>query len=482
MNKQQLSEQYYQVLSEGPVDVIKNIGKGIGGFLGRNAGTIAKTGLGLGGAAYGISELINALQGTGSGGGVGGGGFGGWSQARSSGKFVDPDVSRALASGDKDSYYDYLAALKNSGMKMNDRSSSISSTRAMAYNMAKDRAKMMKELSLSDKTPKGAAYQKAKAAFEAQKKALGASAYEEDASKDLSGTRPDGSSFTVKGRKMTADLQKLYDEMNKAREEALNQEITVGQMEGKAPTTPAASPSSSNPPAGGTSGKPEEKKPPTNESFLKKYYNILSEVEERPGQPDPEPETPEQKKAREEAAAKAAAEKAAEEKAAKEAAEKAENERLGQSLGTARQSFGRMRSLESGGYNPLKYDRDTGPGSATHYGRILQRGAKITPRTLDQANYRAAAERDIEREGPLDRYKDRGEMYRGMEERGFDLGIGDYYALSQEAKEAKAEFNKNLEDLVAKYGDKDIPEDVLAPLLAKRNKAQSNLRNWPNVR
>lgn len=67
---------------------------------------------------------------------------------------------------------------------------------------------------------------------------------------------------------------------------------------------------------------------------------------------------------------------------------------------------------------------------ATYYGRLLQRGAKLTPTTLDQENYRAAAERDIEREGPLDRYKDRGEVMRGMEERGFDVGIGDNRALS----------------------------------------------------
>jgi len=447
MNKKQLSEQYYQVLSEGLVlsEVFGLLGRfaspllrGVGGFARRNAGTIAKTGLGLGAGAYGISSLMNAMNDGGLGGlgdlgdlgSFGGnGGFGG--RMGSGSKIVDADVARALASGDKESYYDYIAALKNSGMKMNDRTSSISSTRAMAYNMAKDRAKTMKELSLSVKTKKGKAFQDAKAKFETLKKTLGAGAYVDDPGKDLSGTKPDGSSFTVKGRKMTNELQQLYDEMNKAREEALNQEITVGQMEGKSPTTPAATPPSNNSPSNGNSDKPEEKKPPQSESFLKKYYKLLKEqdtgggIGEVPGASTGTTETEEERKARKE-------EEAAEEKAAKEAAEKTENERLGQSLGTARQSFGRMRSLEFGGYNPLRYDRDTGPGSATHRGRMAQRGINIfqEPRSLDDANLSAAAARDIEREGPLDRYRDRGEVYRGMDERGFDLGVGDARALS----------------------------------------------------
>lgn len=110
---------------------------------------------------------------------------------------------------------------------------------------------------------------------------------------------------------------------------------------------------------------------------------------------------------------------------------------------------------------------------ASYYGRLAQRGVNIfkEPRSLDQENYRRAAERDIEREGPLDRYKDRGEVMRGMEERGFRVGEGDYQALY---KEKKAQRSQADADLLAKTGDREPTEDEIEKLRKRYEEIEKN--------
>jgi hypothetical protein len=109
---------------------------------------------------------------------------------------------------------------------------------------------------------------------------------------------------------------------------------------------------------------------------------------------------------------------------------------------------------------------------ATHYGRLAQRGVNIfkEPRSVDDQLLRQAAERDIEREGPLTGFKDRVAVMKGMEERGFEIGGGDDYALFKEKEAAKKEANKELERLTAQYGDQEIPQQEIDAVMQKRNK------------
>jgi uncharacterized protein YnzC (UPF0291/DUF896 family) len=109
---------------------------------------------------------------------------------------------------------------------------------------------------------------------------------------------------------------------------------------------------------------------------------------------------------------------------------------------------------------------------ATHYGRLAQRGVNIfkEPRSVDDQLLRQAAERDIEREGPLTGFKDRVAVMKGMEERGFEIGGGDDYALFKEKEAAKKEANNELERLTAQYGDQPIPQQEVDAVMQKRNK------------
>jgi len=114
--------------------------------------------------------------------------------------------------------------------------------------------------------------------------------------------------------------------------------------------------------------------------------------------------------------------------------------------------------------------------AATRRGRLAQRGIDPfkEPRSLDDYLLRQAAERDIEREGPLTGYKNRVEVMKGMQERGFEIGGGDDYALFKEKeaakKEANKEANKELERLTAQYGDQPIPQQEVDAIMQKRNK------------
>jgi hypothetical protein len=103
---------------------------------------------------------------------------------------------------------------------------------------------------------------------------------------------------------------------------------------------------------------------------------------------------------------------------------------------------------------------------------LVLRGVNIfqQPRSVDDANQRAAAERDIEREGPLTGFKDRVEVMKGMEERGYKIGTGDEDALLKDREAAKKEANAEFEKLAAKYPD-GIPDSVLDAWARKRNQA-----------
>jgi hypothetical protein len=110
--------------------------------------------------------------------------------------------------------------------------------------------------------------------------------------------------------------------------------------------------------------------------------------------------------------------------------------------------------------------------AATRRGRLAQRGIDPfkEPRSLDDYLLRQAAERDIEREGPLTGYKNRVEVMKGMQERGFEIGGGDDYALFKEKEAAKKEANKELERLTAQYEDQPIPQQEVDAVMQKRNK------------
>lgn len=116
---------------------------------------------------------------------------------------------------------------------------------------------------------------------------------------------------------------------------------------------------------------------------------------------------------------------------------------------------------------------DSEESRATYYGRLAQRGVNPfrEPRSLDQENYRRAAERDIEREGRLDRYKNRGEVMRGMEERGFTVGEGDFQALYKEKKAQRSQANA---DLLAKTGDREPTEDEIEQLRKRYEEIEKN--------
>jgi hypothetical protein len=130
------------------------------------------------------------------------------------------------------------------------------------------------------------------------------------------------------------------------------------------------------------------------------------------------------------------------------------------------------KDLETGPMNLQPVEVRGSQSAATQRGRMAQRGVNIfqQARSVDDANQRAAAERDIEREGPLTGFKDRVEVMRGMEERGYKIGAGDDDALFKEREAAKKEANAEFEKLAAKYPD-GIPDSVLDAWARKRNQA-----------
>jgi hypothetical protein len=147
-----------------------------------------------------------------------------------------------------------------------------------------------------------------------------------------------------------------------------------------------------------------------------------------------------------------------------------------------------FKDLETGPMNLQPVEVRGSESAATQLGRMAQRGVNIfqQPRSVDDANLRAAAERDIEREGRLTGFKDRVEVMRGMEERGYKIGVGDDDALFKEREVAKKEANAEFEKLAAKYPD-GIPDAELEAWARKRNKAvDSKTKNIgivnPNVK
>jgi predicted RNA-binding protein YlxR (DUF448 family) len=131
-----------------------------------------------------------------------------------------------------------------------------------------------------------------------------------------------------------------------------------------------------------------------------------------------------------------------------------------------------FKDLETGPMNLQPVEVRGSQSAATQRGRMAQRGVNIfqQARSVDDANQRAAAERDIEREGPLTGFKDRVEVMKGMEERGYKIGAGDDDALFKEREAAKKEANAEFEKLAAKYPD-GIPDSVLDAWARKRNQA-----------
>lgn len=147
-----------------------------------------------------------------------------------------------------------------------------------------------------------------------------------------------------------------------------------------------------------------------------------------------------------------------------------------------------FKDLETGPMNLQPVEVRGSESAATQRGRMAQRGVNIfqQARSVDDANLRAAAERDIEREGRLTGFKDRVEVMKGMEERGFKIGVGDDEALFKEREVAKKEANAEFEKLVAKYPD-GIPDAELEAWARKRNQAvDSKTKNIgivnPNVK
>jgi predicted RNA-binding protein YlxR (DUF448 family) len=147
-----------------------------------------------------------------------------------------------------------------------------------------------------------------------------------------------------------------------------------------------------------------------------------------------------------------------------------------------------FKDLETGPMNLQPVEVRGSQSAATQRGRMAQRGVNIfqQARSVDDANQRAAAERDIEREGPLTGFKDRVEVMKGMEERGYKIGTGDEDALLKDREAAKKEANAEFEKLAAKYPD-GIPDSVLDAWARKRNQAvDSKTKNIgtvnPNVK
>ena len=355
MNKKQLTEKYYNVLNENWLGVLL---RGLGFGAAFEAGSQA------------IEAAIDASSGTvsGSGRSSGLGRTAKKPQRQVSPERVDADVARSLASGDKEDYYDYLADLKNSDTSINKRTSSIIRTRALASNMAQNRAAQMKAFALSGKNEKGAAYLKAKAEYDAARKAYPDL---DDASKDLSGTRPNGASFTIKGKTMSDKAKAAYEKMQQARKDALDQEYTIGDLEGKRPSNAAAegfqederkaSEMSDDIARARALAELDKKKKekeakdkgqnvpdPFGESF-KNYYNILKEqdtgagIGQVPGAAEGSPRVDEINKEAEE-------KRKAEEKAKKEA-EEAENARLNTKVGSWSNQMAIANSLKQGPMN-----------------------------------------------------------------------------------------------------------------------------------
>jgi hypothetical protein len=401
MHQKQLTEHYYEILNEASFGGFLSGARRVGGRFIRGAGRAAGTGIGLAGSAIDALSPLLPYAAAGAGAYYGAdllkgllgavqpvSGQGGSNRNFNNRRNVDANVARSLASGDKEDYYDYLADLQNSDMSGNARTGSIIRTRALASNMAKNRAAQMKAFALSGKNEKGAAYLKAKAEYEAARKA---DPDIDDASKDLSGTRPDGTSFTIKGKRMSDKAKAAYEKMQQARKDALGQEYTVGDLEGKRPSNAAANagtPSNSgNPPRTPETSdldspedyeewdKEEERRKEREEhkkgereawtESFKNYYNILKEqdtgggIGQVPGAAEGKPRVDEiNKEAEEKRKAEEKAKK--EEEDAKKAAEEAENARLNTKVGSWSDQIAIANSLEQGPMNLQPVERTRG--------------------------------------------------------------------------------------------------------------------------
>lgn len=397
MHQKQLTEHYYQILNEGILDLLgrgyragrsglrtggRAVGRGID-LLGTGIEAISPLlpYAAAGAGAYYGADLLKGLLGAVQPVSGKGRNFQGGSR-----RVVDANVARGLASGNKEDYYDYLADLQNSDMSATERSGSIIRTRALAANMARDRAAKMKAFALSDKTEEGKAYLAAKAEFDALKD-------DEVDAEPLTGTRPDGTKFSVGGKKMGKGKKAAYDKMQAARKAALSKEHTVGDLEGKRPSNAAAT---ANTPS--NSGNPPRTEDPNDldspedyeefdkqeqrrkegeehrkgerkawaESFKNYYYNLLREqdssggIGQVPGAAEGQPRVDEINKDAEKKRKEAEEQAKKEEEQAKKEAEEAENARLSSSAGSAAEQMRIAGSLESGPMNLQPVERTRG--------------------------------------------------------------------------------------------------------------------------
>jgi hypothetical protein len=413
MNKQQLQEKYYAELNEslrkkivdyalggyratrrGAGAAVRATGRGIGAagrfaggpgldFLGKGISTLSP----LAGPALAfmgidaISDFANNLIAASARGG---------GEGQNTPKKMDADVARSLASGDNEDYNDYLADLTNSGAGVNQRYTAIGKTRALAANMAKDRANAIRDFALSanNKTKEGTDYLAAKAEYD---KAMADRSDTTDAA-------------VAKRRKATTDWQN-------ARRAALAKEYTIGDIEG----TPKEEEKEAN-------GTPELLR---RESVFK-YYNLLKEVEEKP---DPvevreaqdqqkerqkakdaedaakaKTEAEETTKAEKEAEAKAKAEAEAAAKAEKEAAALEAKQRAETKVGSFYSAAKTRDSLTSGSLNLATYDKNYsgfGVGRGVGGRPIITGGSYVNPNSPEgriEASIAAGNEPDLPRD------------------------------------------------------------------------------------
>jgi hypothetical protein len=425
MNKQQLQEKYYAELNEfnfrnlvalggraaratgrGIGAATRATGRGIGAagrfaggpgldFLGKGINTLSPL-AGPGLAFLGINAVSdfanNLIAASTRGGGEG----------QDAPKKMDADVARSLASGDKEDYNDYLADLTNSGAGVNQRYTSIGKTRALAANMAKDKANAIRDFALSanNKTKEGTDYLATKAEYD----------------KSMA-DRSDTSDAAVAKRR---DVTKKWQD---ARRAALAKEYTIGDIEGT----------------------------PTNESVFK-YYNLLKEGPQDTGggignvagasigtQEEGPVDDENAKKKREEdkkAEEKAKAEAEAAAKAEKEAAALEAKQRAETKVGSFYSAAKTRDSLTSGSLNLATYDKNYsgfGVGRGVGGRPIITGGSYVNPNSPEgriEASIAAGNEPDLPRD------PNTGRLYSGNKTQ---MQLAD-----EERSAGNAAFNKSL--------------------------------------
>jgi len=240
-----MDKNYYKLI-KNELQLNEGIGSALGGVakaFGRGSLAVGK-GLGRGVLGLGLSSIpfalstgllgygINSLGGLDLSSLMSGGDYGAATKPR-----MNLSAARSLASGSEGDMDAYIEELQNSGLNASQRSGAIQRTRSMAHNIARKRAEKIKPYALSDKTEAGRAYLAARKAYEDAKAGKKITITDpsqmtpDEKAAAMAAAGDDSSKASVTRPLTPQELRKMREAEKAARKAALDQEISVGELE-----------------------------------------------------------------------------------------------------------------------------------------------------------------------------------------------------------------------------------------------------------